>query len=115
MEVFSITNLTEFADSVRTGAAKYISEDYTENLDDFITIKQVENIVIQHSLGLDDDDLYIINENVFEHIFDYVSSMIYQSGLSKLAAQNLIECAWDNDTNQMIFWSAQKSIDELSI
>ena len=115
MEVFSITNLTDFADSVRTGAAKYIAEDYTENLDDFITIGQVESIIIEHSLGLDEDDLYVIDESIFEYIFDCIAGTIYQSGLSKLAAQNLIECAWDDDTNQMIFWSSKKSVDELSI
>jgi len=26
-------------------------------------------------------------------------------GLAKLASKGLVECAWDNETNEMIFWA----------
>ena len=47
---------------------------------------------------------YTINEKSYWNIIIKVSEQIYQSALSKLAADDIIECAWDDDTNKMVFW-----------
>ena len=33
-----------------------------------------------------------------------VAEQIYQSALCKLAAEDIIQCAWDTDVNRMVFW-----------
>lgn len=105
MQTFSITDLEGFADCLRKGAAESISENYTENLDDFITIDQIKNVIHQNIAGYDDEGLPIITENIFDNIFECVRKDIYQVGLAKLAANGMIECAWDDDTNEMVFWT----------
>lgn len=104
MQTFSITDLDGFAISIRDGAARSISENYTENLDHFVSIEQVKKMISTNQIGLDEDGLPVITEDIFDSIFTEIRSMIYQIALSKLAANGLIECAWDNDSNEMIFW-----------
>lgn len=107
MQTFCIHDMDGFIGHIRNGAAQSISENYTDNLDDFITLSQVKNLVIDHSMGIDENGYHLITENIFDDIFENIRHSIYQSGLSKLAAQNLIECAWDDETNEMVFWTKQ--------
>lgn len=103
--IYSIVDLDGYANSLRDGVAKSFVDNYTENLDDYITIEQVKSVIVGYSLGQDDNGDYIINSEVFNDTFDDVREWFYEAGLSKLAAKGAIECAWDNETNQMIFWS----------
>ena len=50
------------------------------------------------------DDKYIINEDIFDKIFDDVRNQLYQSTMSQLASKGYIECAWDDEEDKMIFW-----------
>ena len=104
MGTYAITDMRGFIKSVRDGAAESICESYTENLDDFITVPQIEKLVINKSVGTDDNGDYLITEAVFDDILEEVRGSIYQAGLSKLAAKGIIECAWDDDSNEMVFW-----------
>lgn len=109
-ENYSIVDMNGYAAAMREGAAKSFlnSENYSENLDDFISIGQVIFLIKNHSLGQDNDGNYIINEVVFDDIFDELREWLYGVGLSKLASKGYVECAWDNDSNEMVFWLADK-------
>lgn len=108
MENYSIVDMNGYAKSMRQSVAESFSEDYSENLDEFISIKQVIDLVEQHSLGQDEEGYHIINEEVFNDIFDDLREWIYGVGLAKLAAKGHIECAWDDDVNEMVFWLPEK-------
>lgn len=105
MQTFSIIDLDDLARGIRDAAAASISDNHQENLDDYITIEQIKQMIIDTSLGVDNEGFYIIDENIFDQLFEDTMYSIYQSGLAKLAANNSIECAWDDDTNQMVFWT----------
>lgn len=102
--IYSITDLDGYAASIRDGVAQSFVEDYDENLDEYITLEQVKSLIIGYSLGQDADDNYLINAEVFNDTFDDIREWFYEAGLSKLAAKGVIECAWDDDSNQMVFW-----------
>lgn len=114
MENYSVLDMPGFAETIRKNVASSFSEDYTENLDDFISLNQVIDLVQQHSLGQDDDGYHIINEEVFNDIFNDLREWLYGVGLAKLAAKGYVECAWDNDHNEMVFWLSDKSQTPLS-
>lgn len=102
--IYSINDLDGYAASIREGVAQSFVENYNENLDEYITIDQVKNLIIGYSLGQDEDDNYLINSEVFNDTFDDVREWFYEAGLSKLAAKGVLECAWDDDADQMVFW-----------
>lgn len=103
-DIYSISDLDGYANSVRDSVAASFAENYTENLDDFITLEQVKNIVINYSLGQDENGLYLIDEEAFNCAFDDIREWFYETGLAKLAAKGVVECAWDDDLDQMVFW-----------
>lgn len=107
---FSIKKLDEMSDIIRENAATSLAETYSSSqLDKFVTINQIENLIIEHSLGTDNQGQYIIDIEVFQDVFDSVRNMIYQSALSKLAASGTIESAWDSDKDKMVFWIDSKA------
>lgn len=115
MPQYAVRNLEKYAAEMRTAAATYISNDYTDNLDDFITIKQLESFIKLKSSGLDEKGRLLLDSETIDDIFESVCDWIYGVGLSRLASKNLLECAWDNDQNRMVFWKSDGEItDELS-
>lgn len=103
-DVYSIVDLTAYANAVRENSASSLSSNHQEDLDEFIKISETINIIESHSLGLDDDDNHIIDNDTHSEIVDDVSNWIFNIGLAKLAGSNQLECAWDDDSNEMVFW-----------
>lgn len=108
-EVYAIIDLEGYASQIREAAAKSLSDSDEQNLDDFISICQITNMVKKECLGFDNDDRPLLNEELNEKIFEDTAIWIHNVGLAKLAAQDLVECAWDNDYNDMIFWVKEKT------
>ena len=104
-EVFCILNLEKYADFVRKKAAASFSKNYNNDIDGFMTIAQAVAMVKENSIGTDEEKRYLIDDESYEELFDAMKTRIYNSGLSKLAAMNYLECAWDDKKNEMVFWS----------
>ena len=103
-EVYAITNLEGYAAQMRDAAAKSLSENHNDNLDDYISINQIVNLVKNECVGFDDEDRPLLDEDTNEKIFENTAVWIHNVGLAKLAAQDLVECAWDDELNEMVFW-----------
>lgn len=103
-KVYSIVDLLDYSSIVRDGAAKSFCEDYTENLDDFITVEQVIKLVKQFSLGKSEKGEYLINDEIFEFTFDKIREQIYHAGLSKLASKDVVEVAYNSENDEWEFW-----------
>ena len=114
MENYSIIDLEGFAKSLRAGVASSFEENYTESLDGFISVNQVINLIKKNNLGKDEENNYIINEKVFDDIFNEIREWFYSVGLSKLASAGYVDCAWDNDSNEMVFWLANEAKEKIS-
>lgn len=107
-EVYAIIDLEGYVSQMRNAAAKSISDEYTDNLDDYISIGQMINLVKSYCKGFDDNDNPLLDEETNEQIFESTAIWIHEVGLAKLAAQDLVECAWDNESNEMVFWRKEK-------
>lgn len=106
-DIYAIVDLEGYATEMRNAAAKSISTSYEENIDDFITIKQMISIVKENCIGFDDQNRPLLNEDTNEMIYESAVSWINGIGLAKLAGKGFIECAWDDKNNEMIFWENQ--------
>lgn len=107
-EVYAITDLEGYATEMRTAAAKSLSADKSDNLDDYISIHQMINLVRSECVGYDHKDRPLLDENSNEQIYEKTVVWLHNVGLAKLAAKGLVECAWDNETNAMVFWAKPK-------
>jgi len=107
-ELYSINNINGYVSQMREAAANSISENSDEdNLDDYISIDQMIGLVKSNCLGYDDNDYPILNEDHNQKIFEEASVWIHNVALAKLAAQDLVECAWDDELNEMVFWQKE--------
>ena len=114
-EVYAITNIEGYVSQMREAAAANLSENSSQdNLDDYISIGQMIGLVNSHCLGFDDEGRPLLNEKQNEIIFAETSTMIHNVGLAKLAAKDLVECAWDNQLNEMVFWQRETTQNEQS-
>jgi hypothetical protein len=107
-EVYAITNLEGYATQIRDAAAKSLSENHNDNLNDYVSIQQIINLVNNECVGFDDENRPLLDEDINEKIFENTAIWIHNVGLAKLAAQDLVECAWDDKSNEMIFWAKEK-------
>ena len=104
-EVYCIMNLDKYADFIRKRAADDLAENNGENLDEFVTTTQTIGLIRENSIGIDEQDRLMLDDKAYEELLEAVTERIYNSGLAKLASKDLIECAWDDDKNEMVFWS----------
>jgi hypothetical protein len=109
-EAYAIVDLEKYSIELRACAAEHISPNNNEDLDSYITIQQVYSIVEENSIGMDNEGRYLLDEDANNSVFDDISIRIYNVGIAKLAAAGKIECAWDSEENEMVFW--QKSKDD---
>lgn len=114
-DVYSIVNLQGYVSEMREVAASTISEHSSkDNLDEYISLKQMIKLVEQHCVGFDNNNNPMLNEDANEQIFEETAVWINNVGLAKLAGQDLIECAWDDESNEMIFWHKETPKNESS-
>lgn len=111
-DIYAITDLEGYVSQMREAAAQSVCEDYTDDIDDYISLDQMITLVKEECLGFDDEDRPLLDEETNENIFDNAATWIHNVGLAKLAAQDLVECAWDDNDNEMIFWAKEKSTNE---
>ena len=112
-EIHCIMNLEKYAEYTRKSAAIAFAKedqlDESEDLNEYVTINQVCQMVKDNSIGLDEEGHHLIGDDGHKTLLKQLKTRIYNSGLSKLASKDLIECAWDDKKKTMIFWSDDKS------
>lgn len=107
-QVYSITDIDGYVSQMREAAANSISENSSQdNLDSYITINQMVGLVKSNCLGYDDNNQPLLNEETNEKIYEETAVWIHNAGLAKLSANDLVECAWDDELNEMIFWQKE--------
>jgi hypothetical protein len=104
-EVYAIVDLDGYAREMRDAAAKSLSTHCDENLDEFISLDQMINLVKTECVGFDSNDHPLLDEDSNEKIYEHTVTWIHNVGLAKLAAKGLVECAWDEKINEMVFWA----------
>lgn len=106
---YAIIDLNGYATQMREAAAASISENYhNENLDEYINLDQMIGLIKKECIGFDELDRPVLDEQTNEIIFEQATTWIHNVGLARLAAKDLVECAWDSDSNEMIFWVKEK-------
>ncbi len=104
MPKYVIEDLEGFAKHIRENVAKSFTETYEENLDEFISINQIIKIVEENTKNKNEKGQFIITGKKFDNIFDSIRVWMYEVGLARLAAKDIVQCAWDDENNEMVFW-----------
>lgn len=109
-DLYAIVDLDGYASQIREAAAKSLCDTSNDDLNEYITITQIVNMVKENCKGFDEEDRPLLDEDTNEKIFEDTAVWIHSVGLAKLAAQDLIECAWDDKNNEMVFWAKENKV-----
>ena len=113
-EVYSIMDMERYATSLRANAAMtYAKSDITTRLDEYITIPQVCTLIDNNIVGHDEKDRPLIDENGYNTIFEEIRVWLYNASLARLAANDEVQCAWDDELNEMVFWIPEAEVKKL--
>ena len=96
-EFYLINDMVEFCKVLLTSFK-------VEDVFKHITLEQFEQIIKNHSV-LEDNGKYSIKEVDVNASLDEAWEMVVGSILSKMASDGLLECAWDEEKQDMIFWA----------
>jgi len=116
---YVITHFDSFAINLRKAVADALvhgkfpdHENTTTDLDSYITIHQVKEIIRNNALEVTDDDYPVVDLKGMDNAWTQIDIALYNATLSKLAASGHIECGWDDETNNMAFWPKEKKAEE---
>lgn len=103
-DCYVIIDLDGYVSEMRKAVGNSIADANTDDLDQYISLDQMKGLVNAWCVGYDDNDRPILDEEANQNIFEDTSVWMTNVGLAKLASQGLVECAWDNESNEMVFW-----------
>jgi hypothetical protein len=110
-EFYSITDIEEYCEQTRSMLAEQYSggkKVTTKEIDEYITLSQVENLVDEFCEDHDEEGLPIISVNNHNNICEAIMQRLQNVGLAKLASDGYLEVAFDESINDFIFWSTDK-------
>ena len=100
--MYKINSINNVAKTLGKTVAK--DADYTyDELKKYISVGNIKNILSDYAIKKD-NELYINSEginNVMSDILDWLTGR----ELAYLAAQDKLDCYWDDTTNEMVFKS----------
>jgi len=103
-----IRNLKFFTKSIRKNTVMIFPRSYHTNIDNLISLSQTENLVRKY-IEPSYNDEFIISEDNYELLCNEIKKWIYNSSLSQVASSGIIDCAWDDSSNEMFFWHPESN------
>lgn len=96
-----IKNITKLAKHLAKNVAKDCGLTI-EDLKEYMTVKNAIELVKEHA-HKDENGEFLINTKILEKICFSISGWLLGVNLAKLAAQDELDCYWDNKKNCMVF------------
>jgi len=102
-ESYLITDVPEFCSRLYSTLGEM---QQMPNIEQYITRVQFDEIMKNHIVHSDDGD-YIEEESIYEALHE-AGDLASGALISKMAVKGLIDCAWDDEKQDMVFWATEK-------
>jgi hypothetical protein len=104
----TIRNIKLFTKSIRKNVVMIFPRSYHNVVDSLISLEQTESLVRKY-IEPSYNDEFIISEDNYDMLCNEIRNWVYNSSLSQAASCGTIECAWDDDINDMVFWHPEST------
>jgi hypothetical protein len=100
-----ISNMEDYVLNIVEIVAKEIGEG-TNPLEVFMycSKQQIISLVYENCIGYNRKKEPVLNFQAYNNIFDLVLRRVQNCAIAKLAAEGYLDCAWDDELNDMVFW-----------
>ena len=103
-----IRNLKLFTKSIRKNIVMVFPRRYSYQIDNLISLSQTEQLVRKYiEPGYDGE--FILSDKNYDLLCNEIKKWIYNTSLSLVASSGIIECAWNDESNEMIFWHPESN------
>lgn len=99
--IYEINNINKFAKSLGKIVAKDIGFSQ-EELKKYIKVSNIKNLILQYCNGRRRGKL-TIDENNTSRVCQEIFSWLIGADLARMAAEDILDCYWDDKQNQMVF------------
>lgn len=106
--VYKVKDLEEYCKSIAKRTSEEFDVENWKEILDYISLEQIEQIARDFSLGESDDGFLIINEEKYLLAIEEVLTRVQSLIIAKLASEGFLECAWDDEINDMVFWLSEE-------
>ena len=103
-----IRDLKLFSKSIRKNVVMVFPRKYSYQIDNFISLSQTEKLVRQYIEPSYNNEFILSDEN-YDLLCNEIKKWIYNASLSLVASSGIIECAWNDESNEMIFWHPESN------
>lgn len=107
-DMFKIVDMDGFAQHVIKCAAKEMEIANTDEVFEYITTNEVSNLIVENCSDVDENDDILIDTEHFNDCITAVIQRIQNSVVAQLASEGYLDCAWDDELNDMVFWLSKK-------
>lgn len=100
MDTYAINDMIEFSKAMIEVLGK---EHNIASCSNYITSEQFSQLVENYAVL--EGERYVINEEQVCTVMKDAWEIVIGQILAKMASDDLLECAWDDETQDMIFWA----------
>ena len=98
--IFAITDMEGICEKMRKKVYKYLEIKVSDY--EYVTLKQISSLIKQKSWGLNEQDRYLIDQEILDNTTYIVEQMVVGFMLAKDLANSSMDCYWDDKTNDMM-------------
>lgn len=102
-DIFSVTQVEGYCVTVAKAVADELSSDLND-LYNYCSLNEIQSILQEKCLGHNESNEPLINSEVHINIMESVLQRVQNVAIAKLASEGFLECAWDEELNDMVFW-----------
>ena len=105
-DFYSIADIYGYCRETRFMVASDFSDNITEKeIDEYVSLGQVEKFVDEFCDEHDDNGCPIICDQTHNAICEAILTRIQNVGMAKLAADDVLQVAFDEKLNDFVFWA----------
>lgn len=106
LDFYSIEDMDGYCREIRLMVASDFADNLTDKeIDQYISIGQIEKIVDEFCDDHNNDGCPIICRQSHNAICEAILTRINNVGIAKLAADNTLQVAFDEELNDFVFWA----------
>ena len=102
---YTIIDMSGMIDHIIKEVCEYFNtEEDIEEVLAYCSLDEIETIIQDNSVEKDENGRSVITIESYNQIIDDVINRIQSVVLARLASEGHLECAWDDELNDMVFW-----------
>jgi hypothetical protein len=109
-DLYSIEDINGYCRKARLMVASVFADNVTvKEIDQYISLGQVEKFVEEFCDGHNSNGCPIVCDQIHTAICEAILVRIKNVGMAKLAADDILQVAFDEEINDFVFWEKRNS------